>query len=76
MKYKADIEVGNIFGWADEKRPMIFIKKGNHILIHDGYFLARKRPLRWWHVASWYRVCKALWKMPFVEESKPLKRGV
>ena len=67
MKYKVDIEVGNIFGWANEKRPMVSIIKGKRILIHDGYFLAHKRPHRWWHLVSWYRVIKSLWKMPFIE---------
>ena len=65
-KKRVDIEVGNIFGWANETRPMISIK-GTQVTVHDGYFLAQNRPRRWWYMVSWYRVIKALWKMPFYE---------
>jgi hypothetical protein len=66
-KKAVDIEVGNIFGWENERRPMISIK-GNQIIVHDDYFVKQKRPQRWWYIVSWYRVIKALWKMPFMGE--------
>jgi hypothetical protein len=64
-EYQLELEIGTLFQWTTG-RPAITVKKGSAIptLISGGHLVAGKRPGHWWYLVSWFRVCRALWRMP------------
>ena len=57
-----DIEVGNVFSWGT--KPILTFRNCRNLYIHDGYMVIRNKPKKWWHLRSWYRILKVLWRMP------------
>ncbi len=63
---QVDIEPGVLFSWSDSKPALRMTCTSPDVswYLHDGVFVRMDRPRRWWHLVSWVRVCRKLWRLP------------